>query len=264
MPKDKLVLFQADDLGFDSATNQRIIASFKKGPVGGASLIVNRGGSTEEGARIALNEGIPVGLHFNITEGYPLSGEVPTLVRKDGQFYPPASFLFRMRLGKIDPRDLERECRAQVEKFLSLNFKPVRFDSHNHSHVMPGVFPVLKKTLQEYGFRFVRCPRETKANFFRAMPKIGRSLELLFLSLWAEALYRYLKEEGFETSQYFTGILEQEPNFTLWRALKMVKRILPGFTEIMVHPGHSGEMEVLTNVELLEALAQAGVVLLKR
>lgn len=263
VPKDKLVLFQADDLGFDSATNERIIASFKKGPVGGASLIVNMGMATEEGAQKAKEAGLPVGLHFNITEGSPLS-KAPSLVDEEGLFYPPAKFLLRMRQGLIDPEDLKKECRAQIEKFLSFRFQPNRFDSHNHTHVMPGVFPILRQTVKEYGFRYIRCPREKKMNFFRALPRIGRALEILFLSLWAGSLYGYLKNDDFITSEYFAGILEQEPNFSLSSVLGMLRRLDSGFTEVMVHPGHRGEMEVLVDDELQKAIMDAGFRVVKR
>jgi predicted glycoside hydrolase/deacetylase ChbG (UPF0249 family) len=258
----KVLLFQADDLGYDSDTNQRIVSSFKQGPIGGASLMVNRGEASEEGAEKAKEEGIPVGLHFNVTEGSPLS-EVPSLVDGSNRFFPPARFLFRLRQGLIKPQDLKRECRAQIEKFLSWGFEPWRFDSHNHAHVMPGAFPVISPIIKEYGFRYVRCPREEKENFFRALPQMGRAMEILFLSLWADALSTYLKEQGFKTSENFAGILEQEPNFSLNNLRKMLKRLKPGFTEIMVHPGHRGEMEVLISDELQGAIGDKGFQILK-
>lgn len=258
----KVLLFQADDLGYDFSTNLRIISAFKAGPVGGASLMVNRGKASEEGAEKAKKEGLPVGLHFNITEGSPLT-KVPSLVDERGCFFPPWGFLFRMRQGWIKPQDLKQECCAQIEKFLSWGFEPLRFDSHHHSHVMPGTFPIISQIVKEYGFRYVRCPEEEKGDFFRALPHLGRALEVLFLSIWAGSLRSYLKNQGFETSENFAGILEQEPNFSPNNLRKMLRRLKPGFTEIMVHPGHRGEMEVLVSDELQREIMDAGFQILK-
>lgn len=261
--KNKLLFFNADDLGYCSKTNDRILTSFLRGPVGGCSLLVNMGKSTLSGARIAKEEGIPVGLHFNVTEGAPLT-RVPSLVDKNGKFFPPPGFLYRMRQGLIDPEDLKEECKAQIEEFLSLGFSPVRFDSHNHSHVMPGVFPALSPILKEYGFQFVRSPIEDRVNFFRALPKMNRGLEILFLSTWGKSLKRYLRELGFKTAPHFSGILEQEPNFSKKSVLKMLKRAGFGLNEIMVHPGHRGEMEVLIDEDFNEALNSGGFRILKQ
>lgn len=263
MKKNKFLFFNADDLGHCSKTNERIIVSFLKGPVGGCSILVNMGKSTISGARTALEEGIPVGLHFNVTEGVPLS-QASSLVNKKGKFFPPSRFLYRMRQGLIDPQDLKEECRAQIEEFLSLGFSPFRFDSHNHSHVMPGVFPVLSPILKEYGFKFIRSPIEDRINFFRALPKIGRGLEILFLSTWGSSLKRYLRQSGFKTAPHFSGILEQEPNFSKKSILDLLKRLSYGLTEIMVHPGHRGEMEVLIDEGFNKALISGGFRVLKQ
>ena len=66
------------------------------------------------------------------------------------------------------------------------------------------------------------------------------------------------------TSEYFAGILEQEPNFSLSSVLGMLKRLDSGFTEVMVHPGHRGEMEVLVDDELQKAIMDAGFRVVKR
>ncbi|MCR4428107.1 MAG: ChbG/HpnK family deacetylase [Caldiserica bacterium] len=263
MRKNKFLFFNADDLGYSFKTNERILAAFLKGPVGGSSLIVNMGKSTASGAMIAIEEGIPVGLHFNVNEGAPLSG-APSLVGKNGKFFPPPTFLYRMRQGFIDPQDLKEECRAQIEEFISLGFSPFRFDSHNHSHVFPGVFPIIAPILKEYGFKVVRTPRERKGNFFRALPRVGRALEILFLSLWGDSLKRNLPKFGFKTIPHFSGMLEQEPYFSKERILRMLKRLNFGLTEIMVHPGHKGEMEVLIDEEINRAIHSENFRVLKQ
>lgn len=265
---EKRVLFQADDFGLDAGTNQRIFASWRQGPVRGVSLLVNFIASSRAAAQIALSEGIACGLHFNVSEGRPISErrEVPTLVSRRGEFFPPAQFLFRLKRGLIDPADLKRECNAQVAQFSALGLTPYRFDSHHHTHVMPGVFPVLAPILKEAGFRYVRAPTEPLlwVSFFGSGKFLQpeRALEIIFLASWGRRLHRYLRSQKiWFTSDYFRGIFEQLPNFSLPNLKRMLFSLLPGFTEIMVHPGHRGELEVLTDERIQRFIVEKDLVL---
>jgi len=264
-PPDKALLFQADDFGYDGETNQRILASFLSGPIGCASLLVTQGAFSQGAVQIALKEKIPLGLHLNLTEGAPLSDlkKVPSLLGRDGKLLSPQAFLYRLRQGKIEPEEIRAETYAQLDKFLSFGLKPLHFDSHNHLHVMPGFFPIIKDLIKDAGFRFVRLPQERLSKSFRALPNLSRFLEIVFLASWSNSLRPLLLKGGFETNDHFSGIFEQEPNFNLKNILRMISEVSPGLTEAMVHPGHPGEMEVLTDERIWSALLREKVKLLK-
>lgn len=66
------LIINADDLGYCSARDNAIFQLFQRGVVTSASLLVNSG-SSEAALPSALALGLPVGLHFNLTEGVPLS-----------------------------------------------------------------------------------------------------------------------------------------------------------------------------------------------
>lgn len=257
----KRVLFQADDFGLDERTNRRILQSVERGPVRGVSLLVNFGLSSREAAVAIRDRGLAGGLHFNVTEGHPLLSrrEIPTLVSPTGHFFGPAPFFLRLRLHRIDPSDLRQECQAQIRQFLDLGLTTGHFDSHNHSHAMPGAFLPIESLLREYGFRYVRCPLEPYPPQF---PLVKHATELFALGAWSSRLQPILGRCGFATSDHFRGIFTQYPNFTLETMFALLAAIPEGLTEIMVHPGHPGGMEVLTEPTLLPFIHAANLELL--
>jgi len=169
MSKATNLIVNADDFGFTDSVNRGIIKAFKEGIVTSTTLMVNMpaaGGA----AMLALeNPGLAVGIHFVLTAGYPLSSGVPSLVTLDGKF--PKSNVFFDKLeykmgAKIDdnidanvdvnPVEVEKEFRAQLDRFLSFGLTPSHFDSHHHVHLTDAVRPVVEKLAQQYNIP-VRC-----------------------------------------------------------------------------------------------------------
>lgn len=211
---------------------------------------------------MASSEGLSCGLHFNVSEGRPLSesDEISTLLSPRGEFFTPSQFLFRFKRGLIDHAHLVKECRAQVAQFISFGLMPRRFDSHHHVHAMPGVFPVLESILSESGFRFVRTPSEPFS--WRSLFQAGRALEGVFLTSWGRSLQRYLRaKKAWHTSNHFRGIYAQQPNFSCASLIRQLSGLPPGLTEVMVHPGHPGEMEVLTDERIQRLIVEKDLVL---
>jgi predicted glycoside hydrolase/deacetylase ChbG (UPF0249 family) len=51
-----------------------------------------------------------LGLHLNLTEGKPISPNVPSLVNEDGTFF--GKFRFRDRISQITKKDIKTEIRG--------------------------------------------------------------------------------------------------------------------------------------------------------
>ena len=80
------------------------------------------GKTAEEAVKKAQNVGLPMGLHFNISEGISISdpASIPTLITsKSGvaQFHGKEGFIFAEKNGTVSVDDVERELRAQVGLF---------------------------------------------------------------------------------------------------------------------------------------------------
>jgi chitin disaccharide deacetylase len=116
------IIFTADDLGISKERNCGILESVLNGVVSSVSLMVNGPSSKHAVDLMRMNNKLNImGLHFNITEGFPISDptHIPTLVEESKssssfQFLGKVKFYDALREGRIDPTDVAKECEAQV------------------------------------------------------------------------------------------------------------------------------------------------------
>ena len=73
------IIVNADDLGYSTHRDYGIFDCYRKGKISAASLIVN-GPTAAAAAAQAMSEKLCIGLHLNLTEGHPVSSNVPSLV----------------------------------------------------------------------------------------------------------------------------------------------------------------------------------------
>ena len=92
----KCIIINADDFGYCPERNKGIVECFESNSISSTSLLVN-GLFADEASQLALEKHIPIGLHFNITEGRPVAD--PSLVKS---LINESSGLF---LGKFGLRD---------------------------------------------------------------------------------------------------------------------------------------------------------------
>ena len=117
-------------------------------------------------------------VHLNFMEGHCLADpeEVPHLVDKEGFFniswgtlviwnYSPKKFL-------LIKKELKKEITAQTERFLELfgRERPLRFDGHQHTQMIPLVYWALLEVIVERHYRteYIRVTREPVLPFLRA------------------------------------------------------------------------------------------------
>lgn len=152
---DKLtkLIVNADDFGFTDSVSRGIIEAYKDGIVTSTTLMASLP-TAKNAAMLALeNPGLAVGIHFVLTSGYPVSAGVSSLVNLDGRF--PKHEEFETKTG-INADEVEKEFRAQLERFLSFGLTPSHFDSHHHVHLTDTVRPVVEKLAKEHNVP-VRC-----------------------------------------------------------------------------------------------------------
>ena len=84
----KQLIVNADDLGADQARNAGIFEAIDAGIVTSVSLFANAPATNDAVKRLLSIESraISIGLHFNISEGAPLSKGLKKLVAADGNF----------------------------------------------------------------------------------------------------------------------------------------------------------------------------------
>ena len=97
------LIINADDFGFSLQRDAGILTSFTHGLLTHATLLVN-GPTAIPAAKAAKLCGLPIGLHLNLTEGYPLCNpnDIASLIDdKTGVFL--GKFAFREAMVRFPP-----------------------------------------------------------------------------------------------------------------------------------------------------------------
>ena len=153
-PDDIVIVVHADDMGMCSATNNGCLSLFQKKAITSSSVMVPCPGFDEVVEMNKENEGLDLGVHLTfIAEGdddafwRPVSDDVPSLINNQGTLHTtPADFF---KHATID--DVEKECRAQIEKAINAGLDITHIDSHMGTLFNGSLIVLYAKLAIEYG-----------------------------------------------------------------------------------------------------------------
>jgi chitin disaccharide deacetylase len=217
------IIVNADDFGYSVAVNQAIIQSFERSLVTSTSLMANMPGF-EDAVRLAgihvFLEG-KVGLHLNLTEGYPLS----QAIRSCKKFCHPAGYFIYNRqeplffLSAQEQAAVYEEMKAQLERVIAAGILPSHLDSHHHIHTEWAIARLAARLGRSYGVRRIRLSRNTGERTGYSRKFYKRVFNQWFLKRYS----------GITSTDYFGDI--QDMQIFLSTRPSRGKSI-----EIMVHP----------------------------
>ncbi len=133
-PDAKLLIIHADDLGMAHSVNAATMKGFESGLVNSGSIMVPCPWLSEIATYARANPQADLGLHLTLTSEWtpfrwgPVMprDRVPSLLDKDGYFHLTES----EAAAHADPREVELEIRAQIERARALGIQPTHLDSH--------------------------------------------------------------------------------------------------------------------------------------
>lgn len=134
-PRDaKLLIVHADDLGMTHSVNAATIKAFESGLVNSGSIMVPCPWLSEIAAYARTNPQADLGLHLTLTSewtsfrwGPVMAGDkVKSLLDKNGFFRLTES----EAAAQADPKEVELEITAQIERAKALGIQPTHLDSH--------------------------------------------------------------------------------------------------------------------------------------
>ena len=142
---DRSIAVCADDVGLVAGVADTVAALATGRRISNASCVTTAAAWPSEGAAIGnatkAIEGFELGLHFNLTEGAPLS---PDLARVWPQLLGLKELIVRAHLGTLPLAALASEWRAQSDAFADVVGRlPAHVDGHQHVHHLPQVRDVL-------------------------------------------------------------------------------------------------------------------------
>jgi predicted glycoside hydrolase/deacetylase ChbG (UPF0249 family) len=155
-PRDaKLVIVHADDLGMAHSVNLATMKAFETGPVNSGSIMVPCPWLPEIAAYARANPQADLGLHLTLTSEWtqfrwgPVSSKdrVASLLDPNGYFRLTESEAAKY----ADPKEVEQEIRAQIERAKALGIVPTHLDSHMGTlYQNKALFEVFLRVAREY------------------------------------------------------------------------------------------------------------------
>lgn len=231
----KKIILCADDYGQNEAISQAIITLIEKNHLSATSCMTTSPNWPTHAEWLKPHKNkIDIGLHFNLTEGQPLSA---ALTNSHG-FLPLPRLIICAYTQRLNLAAIEAELHAQLDRFYQVMGQlPDFIDGHQHIHQFPLVRKVL---LHVYEQRlrnqrcYLRCTHDP-----RLMPNQNYAKRLILQVLGASAMKRELLKNKIPHNASFAGVY----SFTkaaLYSTLfpQFLAEIKPSGL-IMCHPGAS-------------------------
>lgn len=151
----------ADDYGLGPAIDRGILALAVRGRITALSCLVTPPRWAAAGP-VLQDCAIATGLHFNLTEGEPLS---PALRRRWPRFPGLGVLMAQAFLGRL-PAALADEFQLQLQRFVAVTGRAPHFiDGHQHVHALPGVRPIMLAAAHSLGLPLRSTGRVTGPGF---------------------------------------------------------------------------------------------------
>jgi predicted glycoside hydrolase/deacetylase ChbG (UPF0249 family) len=144
---EKLLIVNADDFGLSKGQNYGIIEAFRHGVVSSTTAMVNCEHIQHAAELSRQYPDLPVGLHFVLTYGQPLSAML-NLVDEKGSL---GKWLWqRAEKNTLDLAEIAHELKRQFEYFVEVFGRPPsHIDSHHHVHMLPQIYPLVEAFARE-------------------------------------------------------------------------------------------------------------------
>src|SRR5262245_53616532 len=139
----RLLIINADDLGYDPAVTDGILRAMTEGVVTSTTLMVNTPFSAEAASRARP---LAVGLHLHLARWKPLSPAMPaSLLSRTGDFVAANA-------AGLPAEAVKAETLAQLaEAQRLLGHPPTHVDVHKHLHTWPDLLDGVAAAAREYG-----------------------------------------------------------------------------------------------------------------
>jgi predicted glycoside hydrolase/deacetylase ChbG (UPF0249 family) len=235
----KSIILCADDYGQTPAISQAIIQLLQQKRLSATSCLTTSSWWRQHAQWLKVDTiHADIGLHFNLTEGKPLSPEASAYF--GGVFESLPSMLKRAYLKKVSLNVILAEVNAQIDEFeAGMGHLPDYLDGHQHVHQLPiirdAVLAVYNQRLRSRPGSYIRCVTDPKAWL-----RVGSDayLKRIIIQLCgASALKSHLLQQNIRHNASFAGIYD-------FKRSKSYATLFAKFLEqvtddglIMCHPG---------------------------
>lgn len=231
------LIVNADDYGYFDCVSKGILKAATHGIVTATGVFANATHFAEHAARLRDCDALDMGVHLNLTEGLPLTTELrSSLSRWSGRFPGKFAMAAAILFGAIKTDNVSREWRAQIERSLDSGLRVSFLNSHEHMHMLPPLFPVVKMLAKEFDIPHLRFPVSQRG--------VGSSNGSLFRGAVMRGLETINRRRADTPTAHFLG-METSGKLDLRYLERSLSRLGAGEVyELMCHPGEFDAQEV--------------------
>lgn len=236
----KALIINGDDFGASKSINRAIIMAHREGILTSASLMVNGNAFDDAVVLAKRNPSLSVGIHLVLVQGKSTLSprEIPDIVNSAG-YFSNNSVLAGLKYFFIKSmkKQIEKELRAQMEKYISAKLEITHINSHLNIHMHPTIFNIVLKLAEEFGVRNIRL---TSDKFFLNL-KLDRGAltyklaHSLIFNLLATINKKKLRKHGFRFADVVYGLL-QSGNMHESYVVSLLNNLKNGISEVYFHP----------------------------
>lgn len=238
-----LLIVNADDLGLDVPTTDAILRCYGAGRVTSASALVWMSDS-DRAATLALECGLPVRLHLNLTDPFTHPAVPDDVRRRQSRLtrHFARSHLAYWICSPLRQSTIERCIEDQIEAFAQLYGEaPRELDGHRHVHTCLNV--LLARSLGG-----IEAVRGTFTFLSEEKGPANRALRRLINGLL---------RRRFRSTHQFTSLRTVDSQLGGHSLAKTVADARTKSVEVMTHPGVQDECEFLLSDEWLRLVEGA-------
>jgi hopanoid biosynthesis associated protein HpnK len=238
------LIVNADDYGISESVNAGVLEAYDRGILTSCSLMVAEP-AAEAAVRAARERpGLAVGLHLVVVCGRAVlpRAAVPRLVDVEGRFSEsPVLAGLRYTFDRAARQQLERELRAQFERFRDLGLPLSHVDGHLHMHMPPFVFDRAAALAEEFGCHRIRIPRDDWWAYRRqdGARALAQAPMAAIFALLVRRARRRLAGRGFVWADRVHGFFRTD-QMDEAAVLSLLRRLRPGRHELYSHPDAGG------------------------
>lgn len=156
----KLVV-NADDFGYSNGVNYGIIDAFNNGVLTSTTLMANMPGFEHAVNLAKANSGLGIGVHLNLTIGYPIIRKKSTITDIKGSFLQRA--ILKQKIDTINLNDVYDEWEAQIKQLISKEINLTHLDTHHYVHSLKPLCMVIEDLANLYHLP-IRNSHDVKEN----------------------------------------------------------------------------------------------------
>lgn len=154
----RTLIINADDFGMTAGVTAGISKAMTEGVVSTTSVMACVQGSLERASAYVSTLRGRMGVHLQLTDGWPSSADIPSLITESGCF--PRNCLY---LKGVEPQEVRREWHEQMKRVLDYGIVPSHIDTHHHVHRFPVIFGVYCEIAAIYNLAARTLTREYTA-----------------------------------------------------------------------------------------------------